>query len=76
MLIDTNRNVRREGIRASGENSDNGLIRHAFELRNDTDPEVRAEVIRACGRTLSGQPRRVLPHYRIDLVGRFLKSTP
>ena len=54
LLTDNHRNVRREGVRASGELMlPPGDVFYRTSLPRDPEPEVRAEVIRAAGRFLA-----------------------
>jgi putative membrane-bound dehydrogenase-like protein len=55
LLKASNRNLRREAIRAFGEAKLPGLVAAVSPLSSDPDPEVRAQVIRSVG-ALLGQP--------------------
>src|SRR5204862_41210 len=53
LLADSNRNVRREGVRAAGELMlPPGDVFYGTAVTRDPEPEVRAEVLRAAGRFL------------------------
>ncbi|HMJ88451.1 MAG TPA: LamG-like jellyroll fold domain-containing protein, partial [Candidatus Acidoferrum sp.] len=54
LFVDANRNVRREAVRASGDAGlPPGEMFYQSAISHDSDPEVRAEVIRVTGRFLA-----------------------
>ncbi|MHA3774423.1 PVC-type heme-binding CxxCH protein [Verrucomicrobiota bacterium sgz303538] len=80
MLRDGNRNVRREGVRAFGEAGLPGLVDAVAPLVDDSDPEVRAQVIRSVGSLIAHPwsnsfPRTASPDPRaIELLARFARE--
>jgi len=60
-LSDTNRNVRRETVRAllASEMSPIEIVSALEPLADDLDPEVRAEVIRTAGKLIAEEPRAI-----------------
>lgn len=62
LMQDTNRNVRREAVRACNELAQatpDEIVNAVTPLRDDADPEVRAEVLRTAGRRAAVAPTAI-----------------